>query len=67
MPAVVVVVLIACDYECARKLSANLFLGSQKQAFLASWYAIYIYMYIYAIYICIYICYIYNVYINNLL
>ena len=37
MPALVVAVLIAYDYECARKLSASLFLGSQKQAFLASW------------------------------
>ena len=30
MPALVVAVLIAYDYECARKLSASLFLGSQK-------------------------------------
>ena len=37
MPAVVVAVLIAYDYECAKELSASLFLGSQKQAFLASW------------------------------
>ena len=37
MPALVVAVLIAYDYERARKLSASLFLGSQKQAFLASW------------------------------
>ena len=37
MPALVVAVLIAYDYECARKLSASLFSGSQKQAFLASW------------------------------
>ena len=37
MPPLVVAVLIAYDYECARKLSASLFLGSQKQAFLASW------------------------------
>ena len=37
MLALVVAVLIAYDYECARKLSASLFLGSQKQAFLASW------------------------------
>ena len=37
MPALVVAVLVAYDYECARKLSASLFLGSQKQAFLASW------------------------------
>ena len=37
MPALVVAVLIAYDYECARKVSASLLLGSQKQAFLASW------------------------------
>ena len=37
MLALVVAVLIAYDFECARKLSASLFLGSQKQAFLASW------------------------------
>ena len=37
MPALVVAVLIAYDYECVRKLSASLFLGSLKQAFLASW------------------------------
>ena len=37
MPAVVVAVLIAYDYECAKELSASLFLGSQKQTFLASW------------------------------
>ena len=37
MPALVVAVLIAYDYECARKLSASLFFESQKQAFLASW------------------------------
>ena len=46
MPALVVAVLIAYDYECAIKLSASLFLGSQKQAFLASWlWAIIVYMY----------------------
>ena len=37
MPALVVAVLIAYNYGCARKVSASLFLGSQKQAFLASW------------------------------
>ena len=37
MLALVVAVLIAYDYECGRKLSASLFLGSQNQAFLASW------------------------------
>ena len=45
----VVAVLIAYDYECGRKLSASLFLGSQNQAFLASWLwalIVYIYMYI---------------------
>ena len=48
MPALVVAVLIAYDYECARKLSASLFLGSQKQAFLASWlWALIVYIYIY--------------------
>ena len=47
MPALVVAVLIAYDYECARKLSASLFLGSQKQAFLASWlWALIVYIYI---------------------
>ena len=30
-------VLIAYDYECEKEQSASLFLGSQKQAFLASW------------------------------
>ena len=46
MPALVVAVLIAYDYECARKLSASLFLGSQKQAFLASWlWALIVYIY----------------------
>ena len=48
MPALVVAVLIAYDYECARKLSASLLLGSQKQAFLASWlWALIVYIYIY--------------------
>ncbi len=37
MLALVVAVLIAYDSECGRKLSASLFLGSQNQAFLASW------------------------------
>ena len=37
MSAVVGAVLIAYDYEWAKELSASLFLGSQKQAFLASW------------------------------
>ena len=37
MLALVVAVLIAYDYECGRKLSASLFLGSLNQAFLASW------------------------------
>ena len=47
MPALAVAVLIAYDYECARKLSASLFLGSQKQAFLASWlWALIVYIYI---------------------
>ena len=48
MPALVVAVLIAYDYECARKLSASLFLGSQKQAFLASW--------LWALIVCVYAC-----------
>ena len=47
MPALVVAVLIAYDSERARKLSASLFLGSQKQAFLASWMWALIYIYIY--------------------
>ena len=34
MSAVVGAVLIAYDYECAKEVSASLFLGSQKQAFL---------------------------------
>ena len=37
MPAVVVAALIAYGSECAKELSASLFLGPQKQAFLASW------------------------------
>ena len=45
--ALVVAVLIAYDYECGRKLSASLFLGSQNQAFLASWlWALIVYIYI---------------------
>ena len=48
MPALVVAVLIASDYECARKLSASLFLGSQKQAFLASW--------LWALIVCVCVC-----------
>ena len=48
MLALVVAVLIAYDYECARKLSASLFLGSQKQAFLASW------LWALIVYICVY-------------
>ena len=52
MLALVVAVLIAYDYECARKLSASLFLGSQKQAFLASWlWAPIVYIYIILFYI----------------
>ena len=48
MPALVVAVLIAYDSECARKLSASLFLGSQKQAFPASrLWALIVYIYIY--------------------
>ena len=48
MPALVVAVLIAYAYECARKLSASLFLGSQKQAFLASWlWALIVIIYVY--------------------
>ena len=58
-PAVVVAVLIAYDYECAMKLSASLFLGSQKQAFLASWLWALIVIIIYYIHIHIYIYYIY--------
>ena len=46
MLALVVAVLIAYDYECGRKLSASLFLGSQNQAFLASWlWALIVYIY----------------------
>ena len=48
MPALVVAVLIAYDYECARKLSASLFLGSQKQAFVASW--------LWALIVCVCVC-----------
>ena len=48
MSAVVGAVLIAYDYECAKEVSASLFLGSQKQAFLASQLrAFTVYMYIY--------------------
>ena len=71
MPALVVAVLMAYDYECARKLSASLFLGSQKQAFLASWLwalivyknmNIYIYMYIYiSIHMILYVFTLYHV------
>ena len=43
-----IAVLIAYDYECARKLSTSLFLGSQKQAFLASW--------LWALIVCVYAC-----------
>ena len=48
MSAVVGAVLVAYDYECAKELSASLFLGSQKQAFLASWlWALTVYIHIY--------------------
>ena len=56
MSAVVGAVLIAYDYECVKEQSASLFLGSQKQAFLASWlWALTVYI-LYILYNCIFIC-----------